>query len=251
VTVDVADRRRRRWPWVIGGVVAVLVALAGLFWYVFVPNWRPPLRDGERYGVDVSAHQGEIDWRRVAADDIEFAYLKASEGGGFTDSRFGQNWTAAGEVGLDRGAYHFFTLCRPGGEQARHFLAVAPPDPRALPPAVDLELAGNCSRRPPASQVEAELRAFLEIVEAAWHQPALLYVGDDWESRYPVRTRLDRPLWQSRFLRRPNLDTVRIWQIHGFAHVEGIPGRVDLNIMRPATDSQVELSRPSTHMAPL
>ena len=68
-------------------------------------------------------------------------------------------------------------------------------------------------------------------------QPALLYVRDDWESRYPVRTRLDRPLWQFRFLRRPDLDNVRVWQIHGFAQVEGISGRVDLDIMRPATNS--------------
>jgi lysozyme len=212
--------------------------LAGsLFWFVFVPNWRPPLREGERYGVDVSAHQGEIDWRRVAADEIRFAYIKASEGGSFTDSRFRANWAAASAAGLDRGAYHFFTLCRSGDEQARHFLAVAPPDPRALRPAVDLELSGNCSSRPPASKVDAELETFLNLVEAAWGRPALLYVGDDWEHRYPVRTRLDRPLWQLRFLRRPNLDNVRVWQIHGFAHVEGISGRVDLNIMRSSEDS--------------
>lgn len=187
VATVVVNRRRHRWPWLVGAVVAVIVMLAGLFWFAFVPNWRPPLRDGERYGVDVSAHQGEIDWRRVAADKIGFAYIKASEGGGFTDSRFGQNWSGAGDAGLDRGAYHFFTLCRRGNEQARHFLAVAPPDPRALAPAVDLELAGNCSRRPPGAEVEAELGGFLEIVEAAWGQPALLYVRDDWEDRYPVR----------------------------------------------------------------
>ena len=214
-----------------------MVVLAGLFWFVFVRNWRLPLRDGERYGVDVSAHRGEIGWRRLASDGIQFAYIKASEGGDFTDSQFHQNWRAAGEARIDRGAYHLFTLYRPGREQARHFLAVAPPDPRALPPAVDLDLAGNCSRRPPASQVETELRAFLEIVEAAWGEPALLYVRDDWESRYPVRTRLDRPLWAFRFLRRPNLDHVRVWQIHRLAHVEGISGRVDLNIMRPANSS--------------
>lgn len=237
VAIVVVNRRRHRWPWLVGAVVAVIVMLAGLFWFAFVPNWRPPLRDGERYGVDVSAHQGEIDWRRVAADKIGFAYIKASEGGGFTDSRFGQNWSGAGDAGLDRGAYHFFTLCRRGNEQARHFLAVAPPDPRAMAPAVDLELAGNCSRRPPGAEVEAELGAFLEIVEAAWGQPALLYVRDDWEDRYPVRARLDRPLWQFRFVRRPTIDNVLVWQIHGFAHVEGIPGRVDLNIMRPASDS--------------
>jgi lysozyme len=217
VATVVVNRRRHRWLWVVGAVVAVIVMLAGLFWFAFVPNWRPPLRDGERYGVDVCAHQGEIDWRRVAADNIGFAYIKASEGGGFTDSRFGQNWSGAGDAGLDRGAYHFFTLCRRGNEQARHFLAVAPPDPRALAPAVDLELAGNCSRRPPAVEVEAELGAFLELVEAAWGQPALLYVRDDWEDRYPVRGRLDRQLWQFRFVRRPTIDNVLVWQIHGFA----------------------------------
>jgi len=219
------------------GVILVATVLAGaLFWFAFVPNWRPPLQEGERYGVDVSAHQGEIDWQRVAADEIEFAYIKASEGGSFTDVRFRANWAGAAAAGLDRGAYHFFTLCRRGDEQARHFLAVAAPDPRALGPAVDLELSGNCSRRPRAAEVEAELNTFLTIVEAAWGRPAMLYVGDDWEDRYPVRTRLDRPLWQLRFLRRPDLDNVRVWQIHGLAHVEGITGRVDLNIMRPAKD---------------
>jgi len=233
-------RQRWRWPWVLGVVLVAAVLGGALFWFAFVPNWRPPLRDGERYGVDVSAHQGEIDWRRVAADDIEFAYIKASEGGTFTDARFRANWAAAGAVGLDRGAYHFFTLCRPGDEQARHFLAVADPDPDALWPAVDLELSGNCSRRPRAAEVQAELDKFLHIVEGAWGRPAMLYVGDDWEHRYPVRTKLDRPLWQLRFLRRPDLNNVRVWQIHGFAHVEGISGRVDLDIMQPANDSRAQ-----------
>ncbi len=197
-----------------------------------MPNWRPPLREGERYGIDVSHHQGDIDWPAVADDGIEFAYLKASEGGEFTDASFDTNWRVAGEVGLDRGAYHFFTLCRPGREQARHFLSVAPPDPDALPPAVDLELAGNCSRRPPPDDVDAQLRAFVEIVEAAWDRHVVVYVRDDWEGRYPVHDELDRPLWHFRFLRRPDVDGWVIWQVHGVAHVDGISGGVDLNIMR-------------------
>lgn len=216
----------------VGGIVVLPATLAAGFWFLFVPNWRPPLRDGERYGIDVSNHQGEIDWHAVADDGIEFAYIKASEGGDFTDARFETNWRAAGEAGLDRGAYHFFTLCRPGREQARHILSVAPPDPDALPPAVDLELAGNCSRRPPPDEVDSEVRAFLEIVEAAWGRQVVVYVRDDWESRYPVREQLDRPLWHLRFLRRPNLDGWVIWQIHGLARVDGISGGVDLNIMR-------------------
>jgi lysozyme len=224
--------RRRRWPWIGGGVVVLLAALAAAFWFLFVPNWRPPLRDGERYGVDVSNHQGDVDWPAVADDNVRFAYIKATEGGDFTDARFEENWREAGEAGLDRGAYHFFTLCRPGREQAHHFLAVAPPDSAALPPAVDLEIAGNCSRRPNRARVDAEVRAFLDVVEEAWHRRVIVYVRDDWESRYPVRDELDRPLWHFRFLRRPNVENWVIWQIHGFAHVDCIAGGVDLNVMK-------------------
>ncbi len=231
--VDPERRRRRRWPWIVGGVTLLVAALAGAFWFLFVPNWRPPLRDGERYGVDVSNHQGAIHWQAVADDKIAFAYIKATEGGDFTDARFETNWRGAGEAGVDRGAYHFFTLCRPGREQARHFLAVAPPDPAALAPAVDLEIAGNCTRRPNPARADAEVRAFLTIVEEAWGRQVVVYVRDDWESRYPARDELARPLWHFRFLRRPNVDGWVIWQIHGFAHVDGISGGVDLNIMRP------------------
>ena len=209
-----------------------LAMLAVGFWFVFVPNWRPPLRDGERYGIDVSHHQGEIDWAAGAGDGVDFAYVKATEGGDFTDARFATNWRDAEASGLDRGAYHFFTLCRRGRDQARHFLTVAPPDPTALPPAVDLELAGNCSRRPRPEDVEAEVVAFLELVEDAWDRDVVVYSRDDWDSRYVTGDDLDRPLWRFRFLRRPSGDDWVVWQLHGFAHVDGVSGNVDLNVMR-------------------
>ncbi len=114
------------------GVLLVLTpTLAALFWFVFVPNWRPPLGDGERYGVDVSNHQRAIDRDQVASHNIDFAYIKATEGG-TSPTSFLENWTASEAAGLDRGAYHFFTLCRARDEQARHFLDVAAPDRRAL-----------------------------------------------------------------------------------------------------------------------
>jgi len=161
------------------------------------------------------------------------AYVKASEGGDFVDRRFGENWRAAGEAGLDRGAYHFFSLCTPGLVQARNFLAVASPDPVALAPAVDLELAGNCGERPDAAVVHTELDAFLRQVEDAWRTEVVLYVGDDFEARYGVRRGVVRPLWHRRFLLRPDVDDWQIWQVHGYAHVDGVSGRVDLDLRRP------------------
>jgi lysozyme len=224
--------RRRRWLVISAGLVVFIAAIAMAWWFLWVPNWRPPLHDGERYGIDVSEHQGSIDWRRVADDNIDFAYVKATEGGDFVDERFAENWDGAAAAGVDRGAYHFFTLCTPATTQARNFLTVAPPIATALAPAVDLELTGNCGARPDAAAVAREVDEFVRLVESEWGRPVVLYIGDDFEARYPTRQRAARPLWHRRFLFRPDVDGWIIWQVHGHARVRGISGEVDLNIAR-------------------
>ena len=49
----------------------------------------------EVMGIDVSSHQQDVDWAQVAADGYSFAYIKATEGSGFTDTHFRQNWDGA------------------------------------------------------------------------------------------------------------------------------------------------------------
>jgi lysozyme len=178
--------------------IATVLVVVSYAWFVWLPGHRPSLRPGEVYGIDVSHHQGPIDWDRVAPDGIGFAYIKATEGGDFVDERFADNWSGAARAGLRRGAYHFFTFCTPGAVQARHFLDVVPDDASALPPAVDLELAQNCAERPEPADLMHELEAYLAVVEAARGQRVVLYVGDDVEDRYAIRDELDRPLWLPR-----------------------------------------------------
>ncbi|KAA2262351.1 hypothetical protein F0L68_13865 [Solihabitans fulvus] len=223
----------RRWL-LVAGVAMVLAAVAGVWWLAHPTKpskgW-PALRSGERYGIDVSAHQGDIDWPKVAADDVSFAYVKATEGEDFLDRTFANNWAGVGRAGLPRGAYHFFSLCSAGEPQAKFFLDTAPPDPTALPPALDLELAGNCAARPERAVIQREIAAFLDKVEAAWSRKVVLYVGDDFDVMYPVRQPLARPLWYLRAEARPDVDWL-IWQLHGNAHVAGITGEVDLDVLR-------------------
>lgn len=227
---------RRRIIVTVSTVVIAALALGAVVWFVVVPHWRPALEDGERYGIDVSAHQDEIDWDAVAGDGIKFAYIKATEGETWVDQWFEENWAGAERAGLDRGAYHFFTLCSPGEDQAANFLSVAPPDDDALPPVIDLELSGNCSDRPPADQVAAEVDAFVQLVEEAWGRELLFYVRPDWDDAYPVRDGLDRRLWDYRFFRRPTDERWHVWQVNIFAHIDGIDGDVDLDIMRNDED---------------
>jgi lysozyme len=209
------------------GVALVIALLAAGGWLAWLPEHRPGLQAGERYGVDVSAHQGRIDWEAVADDGIHFAYIKVTEGGDHVDGQYLENWSAAGMAGVDRGRYHFFTLCRSGADQARNFVNMVE-EQGELPPAVDLELAGNCARRPPSATVERELRAFLDGIEGP-ERPAILYVGDDFADRYPLALLDEHPRWKPRFLRRPS-GPWSVWQVQGLAHVEGIDGRVDLDI---------------------
>ncbi len=78
---------------------------------------------------------------------IDFAYIKAAAGGDFVDEQFPANWSGASAAGLCRGAYHFFTLCRPGAAQANNFRRTVPAAPGARS-VVDLEFDWNCSGRP-------------------------------------------------------------------------------------------------------
>jgi lysozyme len=212
--------------------LAIVAASARFLW---LPGHRPELRSGERYGIDVSHHQGSVAWQRVAADGISFAYLKASEGSSFVDPRFDANWRRAGEAGIDRGAYHFFSLCSPGADQARNFLDVVP-DRLELPPAVDLELSPDCTERPDAGTARDELAAFLDPVERTLDEEAVLYVGDDFETAYPFVRSIDRPRWRLRFLLRPRASNWLIWQVGSVARVDGIVGPVGLDVLHDAAD---------------
>ena len=238
-------RSRRRRGLGIVVIVALCVAIAAvLLWFVWLPGWRPELHPGEHYGIDVSAEDGAIAWRPVRDDDVDFAYLKATEGREFTDARFDRNWLDTAAVGIEHGAYHTFTLCSPGADQARHFLNVAPPDPAALPPAVDLEqLAGPCGAS--TDSVGRELRQFLSMVDSAWGRQVVVYATSDFEARYPVTIDAGRPRWKPHLLTRPDGNGWGVWQASQRAHVEGIPATVDLDVaatgwLAPADDAQPE-----------
>lgn len=111
---------------------------------------------------------------------------------------------------------------------------MAVPDPGALAPAVDLELGGNCADRPSRQEFGTELAAFLDRVERAWGTKVVIYTNDDFDELYPVPD-LGRPLWEAPYYRRPPADAHwTIWQVTSLASVDGIDGRVDLDIRRGA-----------------
>lgn len=215
----------------------LLVALTPFAVLAFAaPNlagrWHPSDATYPHQGIDVSNHQGVIDWKALPGQGVDFAYIKATEGGDFTDKAFMRNWQGAAAAGIERGAYHFFTLCRPGAEQAAHFIASVPVDARALPPAVDLEYLGNCGGRPKVADLHKELGDFLAAVEAHYGKRAVLYLTEEFDRAYRITSTYDRPLWLRSIVLEPDFggQKWRIWQASNFRRLRGIAGRVDWNV---------------------
>ena len=137
-----------------------LLYLNGYLRFNYPKKSQYPIR-----GIDVSHHQGKIDWNKIKEEKFYFVYIKATEGGTYKDPEFARNWNEVSKVGLLKGAYHFFTFCKPGIEQARNFIDTVPVDPDSLPPVIDFEFIGNCKERPAKALVLKELFVFIREIE--------------------------------------------------------------------------------------
>ncbi len=223
--------RKNRWGC---GLFLAPLAMLPLIAVIQAKHWHPSDADWPTQGIDVSNHQGTIDWPKLPAQGVDFTYIKATEGGDFVDQSFAKNWAAANKAGMRRGAYHFFTLCRPGAEQAANFIATVPKAADALPPAVDLEYIGNCSQRPKVANVQAELATYLTTIEKHYGQKAVLYLTKEFDDSYDISARFDRPLWLRSLVIQPDFGAQpwHIWQVSNFRQLDGIDGRVDWNVMR-------------------
>jgi lysozyme len=214
----------------LAGAGLALALLAGVtaFWtfrhYEPEPS-RYPLR-----GVDVSHHQGVVDWKAVAGDGVAFAYVKASEGRDHRDDLFTGNRAAARAAGLRVGAYHFFTFCSSGRAQAVNFLEAAPADGADLPAAADLEFGGNCGARPDAASLSRELGVFLAMVEKRTGKPVILYVTPEFLTAYGAALP-QRALWRRSILHAPARGQAWVlWQYHNKGAVKGVKGPVDISV---------------------
>ncbi|MEI7579754.1 MAG: glycoside hydrolase family 25 protein [bacterium] len=100
-------------------------------------------------GIDVSMYQGNINWSAVAASNIKFAYIKATEGTGYTDPKWNTNIKNSYPSGIYVGAYHFARpdLNASGASEALWFANVIRPYLHIgyLRPVLDLEVNSGYS----------------------------------------------------------------------------------------------------------
>lgn len=184
-------------------------------------------------GIDISHHNGRVNWEALGSAPLDFIYLKATEGRDWKDTRFQQNWLEASRRGWQVGAYHFYLLCKDGAAQAANFIQSVEVRDGTLPPAVDLEYAHNCSPNGSRAAVQADIAVFLDALEAEYGARPVLYTTPEFQRDW-LAGRFDAyPLWIRRFDGPPDVPHV-LWQYSMKGKVPGIDGPVDLNRVREA-----------------
>jgi lysozyme len=192
------------------------------------PDQPDPNRPKREQGIDVSHHQGPIQWSLVAGTGITFAYLKATEASSFQDPMFPLNTARAQASGIRVGAYHYFRYCAAALPQAKHFTRVLAQTQTDLPPAVDVE-RDRCQIS--RSKLIEQVRAFITEVERTTGKSVVLYVYPDVEAKQQLRKEFSKnPQWVRSIGRAP-ADDWWLWQKSDRGTVAGISGRVDLNVM--------------------
>lgn len=197
-------------------------------------------RSPDRYpvhGVDLSRFQTEVDWTTARANGVNFAFIKATEGGDMLDPMFDSHWRAAGRAGVKRGAYHFFYHCRPAAEQARWFIKAVPKVPGALPPVLDLEwtpTSPTCTIRRDGATIREEARIFMEIVARHYGQRPIIYTTVDFYQDTQLWRLEGTEFWLRSVAGHPGEvyggKDWSFWQYTSTGVVPGIAGKVDINV---------------------
>lgn len=226
--------RAMRRSWKALFAVAAMAAIGVLFGPLIYARIETALLRYGVTGIDVSNHQGDIDWRALAAHGVDFAYIKATEGGDFRDRRFQQNWSAAKAAGIARGAYHFFRQCKSGADQAANFIAAVPKETGALPPVIDAEHMGPCPAGQTVPDVKAEVLAFMTLVEAHYGRRPIIYVTAEFDQAYLAGDLAGETFWVRSLFLPPSIREQNwlFWQYHHRGQRPGVNGPVDLNAFR-------------------
>jgi GH25 family lysozyme M1 (1,4-beta-N-acetylmuramidase) len=171
-----------------------------------------PVPGGTR-GLDVSGHQGNVDWPGVAAHGARFAYVKATEGTTYRSPFFAQQYNGSYQVGLIRGAYHFaLPDVSDGVAQANYFVDHGggwSPDGKTLPPALDIEYNpyGPTCYGLSAPAMVAWIKAFSDRVHARTGRWPTIYTSTNWWATCTGNLgdfSSTNPLWIARYAAGPD-----------------------------------------------
>lgn len=207
-------------------------------------NGRVSYEDENWYtvpGIDVSSHQGVIDWPSVAGDGMTFAIIQAgyrgySDGSLSEDEQFRANLSGAKAAGLEIGVYFFSQAVNEdeAREEARFVLELLAGETLELPVYYDWERVESAPARTDevdGDTVTACAKAFCETVEAGGYEAGVYFNQNYVYTLVDLAQLLDYPLWMAQYQTAPDFFYhFTGWQYTDSGTVAGITGPVDLDV---------------------
>ncbi len=184
-------------------------------------------------GIDVSHHQGEIDWTELLVKRnfdtlIDFVYCKATEGSDHLDTQWKNNRKALNKLGILNGAYHYFNPKGAPKPQANFFLKNYTYRSIDIPPVLDVEDEGYSDK----DLIEKIKIWCIEVKKTTDVQPIIYTSLNFYETKF--RGKLpDYYFWIAAYSRTPQYlsdPQVLHWQFSETGTVPTIKNAVDLNV---------------------
>lgn len=178
-------------------------------------------------GIDVSAHNGEVDFQKAKTSGIDFVFVKATEGATFNDSQLARNISEARAAGLKVGVYHFFRFNVDGAVQAKNLLKAVAGKPLDLPLVVDVESHSN-----PYSPADKVTRKVHDMVDhlTSYGYPVIIYSNKNGFDKHIRDEFADCGMWLCSLSKPTTHKGWTFWQYSHKGSIPGIGSDVDLDI---------------------
>ena len=199
-------------------------------------------------GVDVSEYQGEVDWDKIKEQNIDFAFIKATEGSKGKDNSFDKNYEKLKNMDMLLGLYHFFSFESLGEEQADNYIKVVgniENDENLMLPIIDIEYYSYYKKAKPNKEwVTKELQKMLDKLEKTYRVKPIIYTTMEFYQEYIEGEFLEYDIWIRNILTKPDLENRewKFWQYTGRGKLEGYNGEekyIDLNVFNGSKEDFV------------
>ena len=188
-------------------------------------------------GVDVSHHNGNLNWKQLKNEGVTFAYIKSTEGTSHLDTKYIENYERATQADVKVGTYHFYTFGLDGAMQAEHFIRHARVDNLDLIPAIDVEHSPSnrySKDKDYVAKVIEELQKLEQALFDYYGVHPIIYTNRDCYKHYIKKHFPENLIWMSDLHNEPTIKENEwiIWQFSHTGQLNGAVGDIDLNYFR-------------------
>lgn len=174
-------------------ITVLLTSIVLVLFFISVPiaSRRYSLK-----GIDISHHQGTIDWHSVSEQGISFAYIKATEGSSLVDEKLAENYEGVSKTDIKYSFYHFLSLDSPAETQMANFQNAVKNYELKMIPAIDVEWYGDMRQNPPDKDIVLlQVRELSALMEKEYGTKPVIYTTQSFYFKYLNGEIKENPLW--------------------------------------------------------